>query len=107
MNAVLQTTYNLLEIAVAFAAIVFFGYSALCMWFFLTTEADEARGFKKKSLSRFNFHVGKGFLVFYCVLGTLGLIRAVVVDVGLSFFGVAVLVTIAALVAYVLKRFRG
>lgn len=107
MNAVLQTTYNLLEIAVAFAAIVFFGYSFLCMWYFLTTEPDEARGYKKKSLTRFNFHMGRAFLIFYCVLGTLGLIRAVVVDVGLSFFGVAVLVTIAALVAYVLKKFRG
>ena len=107
MTDLLQTTYDFLEIIIAFGVVVLIGYSFLCMFFFLKTEDDEARGFKKKSLSWFNYRLGKGFLAFYCILGTLGIIRAVLIDVGLSFFGVAILVTIMALVLYVLKVVRG
>ena len=106
MTEALQTVYGFLEIALAFAVVVFFAYSFLCMWFYLTTEEDEARGFRKKSLSWFNHHFGKGFLRFYCVIGVMAIVRAVVVDVGLSFFGVAILVTIAALVVYIIGKFR-
>ena len=106
MTEVLQTVYGFLEIALAFAVVVFFGYSFLCMWWYLTTEEDEARGYKKKSLSWFNYHLGKGFLRFYCVIGAMAIVRGVVVDVGLSFFGVAILVTIAALGVYALRLLR-
>lgn len=106
MTEILQTVYGLLEIAIAFAVVVLFAYSFFCMWWFLTTEEDEARGYKKKSLSRFNYHLGRGFLIFYCVIGTMGIVRAVLIDVGLSFFGVAILVTIAALVVYVIGKLR-
>ena len=106
MSNILQTTYDFLEIIIAFGVVVLVTYSFLCMFFFLKTEDDEARGFRKKSLSWFNHRLGKGFLAFYCILGTLGIIRVILIDVGLSFFGVAILVTIMALIMFVINAIR-
>ena len=106
MSNILQTTYDFLEIIIAFGVVVLIGYSFLCMYYFLTVEDNEARGFNKKSLSWFNHQLGRGFLAFYCILGTLGIIRAMLIDVGLSFFGVAILVTIMALIMFVINAIR-
>lgn len=106
MTNVLGTAYSLIEVAIAFSVVVLFGFSFLCMFFFLTTEEGEARGLKRKDLSWWTYRLGRGFLMLYCIIGALGIIRAVVVGVGLSFFGVAILVTIAALVAYTIRMFR-
>ena len=95
---------NLIETITGFSLMVFFAVSALCIFWYFTTDEGEARAMPRKG--RMVYRAGHSFVWMYGVIAVAAIAQIVAQNLMDSFLSMAVLLSLGGAGIYLLKEIK-